>query len=85
MAAIAPSVMTSAKMKKIFPMVVKPVKRCGVPARSKAIPAVERGKANHAQVKLEGAFSPQLTSERGGSYSLVDSLEKRDMVPLITK
>lgn len=49
---IAATYWTKAKMKKILPMVVKPVKRCGVPARTSAMPAVERGRANCAHVKL---------------------------------
>jgi muramidase (phage lysozyme) len=39
-------------MKKIFPIVVRPVNRFGVPARRRLMPAVERGKVNQAQVKL---------------------------------
>lgn len=44
--------MTIANMKKILPIVVKPGNRCGVSASSKAMPAVDSGNVNHAQVKL---------------------------------
>jgi hypothetical protein len=40
------------RMKKIFPIVVNPVKRWGVPARRRLMPAVDRGTVNQAQVKL---------------------------------
>jgi hypothetical protein len=39
-------------MKKILPIVVNPVNRCGVLARRRLMPAVDRGKVNQAQVKL---------------------------------
>jgi hypothetical protein len=39
-------------MKKILPIVVRPVNRFGVPARSRLMPAVDKGTVNQAQVKL---------------------------------
>jgi hypothetical protein len=44
---------TSATKKNIFPIVVNPVKRCGVSAKRRDMPAVDSGSVNHAQVKLD--------------------------------
>jgi hypothetical protein len=40
------------RMKKTLPIVVRPGKRWGVPARSRLMPAVDKGAVNQAQVKL---------------------------------
>jgi hypothetical protein len=45
---------TSATRKKSFPIVVRPVKRWGVSAKRRDMPAVDSGSVNHAQVKLGG-------------------------------
>jgi hypothetical protein len=47
---------TSAAMKKIFPIVVNPVKRWGVSAKRRDMPAVDSGSVNHAQVKLHNVY-----------------------------
>jgi hypothetical protein len=51
---------TSATMKKSFPIVVNPVKRCGVPAKRRDMPAVDSGSVNHAQVKLDNVYQLRL-------------------------
>ena len=40
------------KMKKILPIVVNPVNRCGVAASKSPMPPVDKGKANQAHVML---------------------------------
>lgn len=44
--------MTKAKMKKILPMASRPSNLWGVADRTRAMPPVERGQVNWAQVKL---------------------------------
>ena len=60
-------------MKKILPMVVNPVKRCGVAARSRLMPEVDSGTVNPAHDQL--SYKVRLR-ERTAFASLVDCQQK---------
>jgi hypothetical protein len=71
-------------MKNILPIVFNPSNRCGVVASMRAIPAVDSGSVNHAQVKLYSRLQHLLALGEENTYCssrLLKDIESSDRCP----